>query len=114
MMRQRVLAALGGAALVTALTITPAVAAPGDNGQGVGGCVAGNLYGNTTNPRPSGHGVIPSQSPGPWVNNPADPDNPTPGPSAGDVQKGVHDTFGTPGDAGYTGRDVNEAMCLFP
>jgi hypothetical protein len=43
-------------------------AAPGDNGEGVGGCIAGTFLGNTTNPRPSGHGVIPSQSPGPFVN----------------------------------------------
>ena len=43
-------------------------AAPGDNGEGRGGCVSGTFYGNTSNPRPSGNGVLPSQSPGPWVN----------------------------------------------
>ena len=63
----------------------PAFAAPGDHGNGVGGCIAGVLYGNTSNPRPSGHGVLPSQSPGPWVNNPTDPSNPFPGPSVGDI-----------------------------
>ena len=62
----------------------PAVAAPGDHGQGVGGCID-QLYGNATNPRPSGHGVLPSQSPGPWVNNPTDPDNPTRGRSLGQL-----------------------------
>jgi hypothetical protein len=55
-----VVAVVGGA--------VPAGAAPGDNGNGVGGCIAGTFYGNTTNPRPSGNGVIPSQSPGPFVN----------------------------------------------
>ncbi|MBI4275688.1 MAG: hypothetical protein HY659_13425, partial [Rhizobiales bacterium] len=43
-----------------------AQAAPGDNGNGVGGCID-FLYGNATNPRPSGNGVLPSQSPGPFV-----------------------------------------------
>lgn len=43
---------------------TPAFAAPGDNGKGLGGCVD-NLYGNATNPRESGHGTLPSLSPGP-------------------------------------------------
>lgn len=62
----------------------PAMAAPGDHGKGVGGCID-QLYGNATNERPSGHGVIPSQSPGPWVNNPADPDNPTRGRSLGQL-----------------------------
>ena len=31
--------------------------------------------------------VVPSQSPGPWVNNPSDPDNPTRGRSAGQWQQ---------------------------
>ena len=44
-----------------------ALAAPGDNGNGIGGCID-SLYGNATNPRPSGQGVLPSQSPGPFVN----------------------------------------------
>lgn len=44
-----------------------AYAAPGDNGNGIGGCID-SLYGNATNPRPSGNGVLPSQSPGPFVN----------------------------------------------
>jgi hypothetical protein len=45
-----------------------AQAAPGDHGEGRGGCIAGEYYGNTTNPRPSGNGVLPSQSPGPFLN----------------------------------------------
>ena len=71
----------------------PAFAAPGDHGQGVGGCID-QLYGNATNPRPSGHGVLPSQSPGPWVNNASDPSNPTWGPSVGVL---IQDLGGNPG-----------------
>lgn len=69
--------AIVAAAAVAALGVSvPAQAAPGDHGQGAGGCVD-EIFGNATNPRPSGHGVLPSQSPGPWVNNPDDPDNPS-------------------------------------
>jgi hypothetical protein len=28
--------------------------------------IASTLYGNTSNPRPDGHGVLPSLAPGPW------------------------------------------------
>jgi len=89
-------------------------AAPGDNGNGVGGCTAGNLYGNTTNPRPNGHGVLPSQSPGPSVNTgPNEPprNDRVQGPTVGDVQTAVHDAVG-PGTV--TGREVNEFICSFP
>ena len=79
--------------------MVPAYAAPGDNGNGNGGCVD-NFYGNATNERPGGNGVLPSQSPGPWVNNPVDPENPTEGPSVGEVMQvtrrvewpGIHGT----------------------
>jgi hypothetical protein len=56
--------------------ISQANAAPGDQGQGRGGCVAGEFYGNTSNPRPSGNGVLPSQSPGPFINVPPAPNEP--------------------------------------
>jgi len=58
--------ALDGAALIlgTLALAGTAQAAPGDNGNGQGGCID-NFYGNATNPRPSGNGVLPSQSPGP-------------------------------------------------
>ena len=82
-LRIAAVAAVIAAGLGTGLA-TPAIAAPGDHGEGVGGCID-QLYGNATNPRPSGHGVLPSQSPGPWVNNPADPDNPTRGASLGQL-----------------------------
>ena len=74
-MSVRVMKRLGAVALVVGLGTVGALgfagsagAAPGDNGNGVGGCIAGTFYGNTTNPRPSGNGVVPSQSPGPFVN----------------------------------------------
>jgi len=61
------LAAVTAGAVLAVGLATPAYAAPGDNGNGVGGCID-QLYGNATNARPSGHGVLPSQSPGPWLN----------------------------------------------
>jgi len=57
--------ALGAAMLGSA--VVPTYAAPGDHGNGVGGCID-QIYGNNTNPRPSGNGTLPSQSPGPFVN----------------------------------------------
>ena len=72
----------------------PAFAAPGDSGNGVGGCID-QLYGNATNARPGGHGVLPSQSPGPWLNNATDPSNPTWGPSLGSL---IHAYGGNAGD----------------
>ena len=118
-MRQRMMRVLGAAVAAGALSVGlagVAAAAPGDEGNGVGGCVAGNLYGNTTNPRPSGNGVLPSQSPGPFVNTgPNEPprNDRVRGASAGDVHQGAHDLFGPPA-GNYTGRQVNEAMCTFP
>jgi hypothetical protein len=75
-------AAVATGALLALGLSAPANAAPGDHGNGVGGCID-QLYGNATNPRADGHGVLPSQSPGPWLNNPTDPANPTWGPSMG-------------------------------
>lgn len=107
-----VAAAVGGLLAVPGMSL----AAPGDNGNGVGGCVAGNLLGNTTNPRDGGNGVLPSQSPGPFTNtgeNEPPRNDRTRGASPGDVQKGAHDLYGPPsGD--YTGRDVHEQECTFP
>jgi hypothetical protein len=75
-------AAVAAGSLLALGLAGPAGAAPGDHGNGVGGCID-QLYGNATNPRTSGHGTLPSQSPGPWLNNATDPDNPTWGPSMG-------------------------------
>ena len=84
----RTLVKLGAISAGTVLAVglaAPAMAAPGDHSNGVGGCIAGALYGNTSNPRPSGHGVLPSMSPGPWQMNYSDPSNPLPGSSLGDL-----------------------------
>ncbi len=106
-MKVKLIAMALGAALA-ATTVAPAFAAPGDHGRGNGGCVD-NFYGNATNPRPSGHGVLPSQSPGPWVNDPLDPDNPTPGPSVGDVIQAVR--LAVPD---VNGGDVIPLLCSAP
>ena len=105
-MKRKILTLLGGSVLVLALVAGPAAAAPGDSGNGVGGCTSGVLYGNTTNERPSGHGVLPSLAPGPrsmaggFL-------------SMGDVQQGVHDVLGAPAGE-YSGRDVLKFVCTFP
>ena len=63
------LVTFGAAALMSVSAFAGvASAAPGDNGNGVGGCISGTFYGNTSNPRPDGNGTLPSQSPGPFVN----------------------------------------------
>jgi hypothetical protein len=84
-------------------------AAPGDNGEGVGGCVD-NFYGNATNPRPSENGVLPSQSPGPFVNtgfNEPPRDDRTMGLSVGEVMQ-----IGTA--AGLNGQETMDLICIFP
>ena len=90
------IAGLGlGVAAAVALTIPSgaAVAAPGDHGQGTGGCID-ELYGNATNERESGHGVLPSQSPGPWLNS-GDRKTATWGPSVGAL---IQEFGGSPAD----------------
>lgn len=85
------------AALAAATLISPAFAGGNaQSGETVGNCMSDGLYGNEPNmadgslggpaeqdPGTKGGNVLPTQSPGPWVNNPADPDNPTRGRSAG-------------------------------
>ena len=93
MNRKLILAAAAAAALGTA----PSLAAGNANsGATVGDCMSDGLYGNEPNmadgslggpaeqePGSQAGNVLPSQSPGPFVNNPNDPDNPTRGRSAG-------------------------------
>lgn len=93
-MRKALIAFVAVAMLVFAST---ALAAGNENtGSTVGNCISDGLYGNEPNmahgrlggpaeqdPGTNGGNVLPTQSPGPWVNNPADPDNPTRGNSAG-------------------------------
>jgi hypothetical protein len=70
----------------------------------VGNCISDVVYGNEPNmangapggpaeqaPGTKGGNVLPTQSPGPWVNNPSDPDNPTRGRSVGQFnQDGIN------------------------
>ena len=84
-------------AAAAAMCAVPAFAAGNANsGATVGDCMSDGLYGNEPNmadgsfggpaeqdPGSQAGNVLPSQSPGPWVNNPNDPDNPTWGCSAG-------------------------------
>jgi hypothetical protein len=84
-------------AVLAAACAMPAAAAGNDqSGFTVGDCISDGLYGNEPNIEPFAAGgpaeqepgtqagtVVPSQSPGPFVNNPTDPDNPTFGRSAG-------------------------------
>jgi hypothetical protein len=66
----------------------------------VGDCISDGIYGNEPNmadgslggpseqtPGSKGGNVVPSQSPGPFTNNPSDPTNPTRGSSVGDYQQ---------------------------
>jgi hypothetical protein len=84
-------------AFIAAACAAPAAAAGNDHsGFTVGDCMSDGLYGNEPNmadgslggpaeqePGSNGGNVLPTQSPGPFVNNPSDPDNPTRGRSAG-------------------------------
>ena len=66
------------------------------SGPSVGNCISDIIYGNEPNmangatggpaeqaPGSQAGNVVPTQSPGPFVNNPTDPDNPTRGRSVG-------------------------------
>ncbi len=91
-------------AAVAAFCATPAGAAGNANsGFTVGDCISDGIYGNEPNmadgtsggPAEQVHGsqagnVLPTQSPGPFTNNPTDPENPLPGSSLGDY----HQEFG--------------------
>ena len=70
------------------------------SGPTVGNCISDMLYGNEPNmsngapggpaeqaPGTKGGNVVATQSPGPFVNNPSDPDNPTRGRSVGQFQQ---------------------------
>lgn len=101
------LTAVAMSSVVVLSSAAIAQAAPGDNDKGYGGCID-NFYGNATNARPGGHGVLPSQSPGPWVNNPTDPDNPTWGFSVGAVMQVLI------GELEFTGAEAQAIICTFP
>ncbi|MEO8631895.1 MAG: hypothetical protein ABI466_00945 [Chloroflexota bacterium] len=84
---------------------TMALASGNDrSGFTVGDCMSDVLYGNEPNmangapggpaeqaPGTQAGNVVSTQSPGPWVNNPTDPENPTRGRSAGQfMQDGIN------------------------
>ena len=88
------------AAAVAAIAIcgsTPALGSGNaQTSNTVGNCISDGLYGNEPNIEPfapggpaeqepgtKGGNVLPTQSPGPFVNNPNDPDNPVRGRSVG-------------------------------
>ncbi len=93
-----VAALIAGAVLVLAV---PAQSAGNpQSGPSVGDCISDTVYGNEPNmangapggpaeqaPGSQAGNVVPSQSPGPFVNNPTDPDNPTRGRSVGQFQQ---------------------------
>ena len=88
--------------LVAMFCVVAPVQAAGNDQSGftVGDCISDVVYGNEPNmangapggpaeqePGTKGGNVVPSQSPGPFVNNPTDPDNPTRGRSVGQFQQ---------------------------
>jgi hypothetical protein len=93
---------LAVAAVASLCAVAPANAA-GRGDFTVGACMSDVLYGNEPNmadgssggpaeqePGTQAGNVLPTQSPGPFVNNPTDPDNPTRGRSAGQfMQDGI-------------------------
>ena len=96
LLERRVAAIAAAAALAASLVPASALAAGHDANPTVGNCISDILYGNEPNmadgtpggpadqePGTKGGNVLPTQSPGPFVNNPADPDNPTRGLSVG-------------------------------
>ena len=98
---------IGAAALLSigGPGVGTAIAAGNDHsGATVGDCMSDGLSGNEPNmadgsaggpaeqdPGTQGGNVLPTQSPGPFVNNPSDPENPTRGRSAGQWnQEGIN------------------------
>lgn len=93
---------IASSAALVALVVpaTGQAAGHSQNGFTVGDCISDVVYGNepnsTTNPAggPSeqepgtkGGTIVPTQSPGPFVNNPNDPTNPTQGRSVGEFRQ---------------------------
>ena len=90
--------------MIAAISMAFAAPATAQVYDSVGDCMSDGLYGNEPNmadgtpggpseqtPGSKGGNVLPSQSPGPFVNNHTDPTNPTRGRSAGGwMQDGVN------------------------
>jgi hypothetical protein len=82
--------------MVAFIALASAAPASAQVFDSVGACISDGLYGNQPNmadgspggpsdqaPGSKGGNVLPTQSPGPLVNNPSDPSNPTRGRSVG-------------------------------
>lgn len=91
---------LAGMAVTSVLSVSVAQASSEKNGPTVGNCISDIVYGNEPNmadgspggpaeqaPGTKGGNVLPTQSPGPFVNNPNDPENPTRGRSVGQFRQ---------------------------
>lgn len=104
---KKALYGLVAATLVAGSFATPSFASGNSKPQTqltVGNCISDVVYGNEPNmangapggpaeqtPGTKGGNVLPTQSPGPFVNNPNDPDNPTRGRSVGQfMQDGIN------------------------
>ena len=101
-MRKTLFAAAAASMCIAAPLLTGPASASGNakSGQTVGNCISDIVYGNEPNMKDGSPGgpaeqtpgtqagnVAPTQSPGPFVNNPTDPDNPTRGRSVGQLQQ---------------------------
>ncbi len=103
---RRLLAASLAASMFVAAGAASAQNGKGRNPQGgeqftVGDCISDGFFGNEPNivgpfapggpseqePGTKGGRVVPTQSPGPFVNNPADPNNPRFGATGGDANR---------------------------
>ena len=97
-MKKIVICAAAAVALI--VPATSAAAGNAQSGPTVGDCISDGIYGNEPNmkngapggpaeqaPGTKGGNVVPTQSPGPFTNNPNEPDNPTRGNSVGDYNK---------------------------
>ena len=101
-MRSTRIAAAAAATALASLTFAVGAQAAGNEQSGptVGNCISDIVYGNEPNmangapggpaeqePGSKGGNVVPTQSPGPFVNVPTDPDNPRRGSSVGQFQQ---------------------------
>jgi len=86
--------------MVAVIALASAAPASAQVFDSVGACISDGLYGNEPNmadgsaggpseqaPGSKGGNVLPTQSPGPFVNKPTDPSNPTRGRSVGGFQQ---------------------------
>lgn len=97
---RKALALSGAAAALLAIAVPAQGAGNEQSGFTVGDCISDVVYGNEPNmangapggpaeqePGTNGGNVVPTQSPGPFLNNPSDPDNPTFARSVGHFQQ---------------------------